>query len=77
MVLEGIELVEFDNVFVERFRRTLKYAEVYRREYTGIAYARKHIADYIETYNTRRLPPSLNDRTPARVQAEIQVHKAA
>jgi len=66
-----------DNVFVERFWRTLKYEEVYRREYSGIANARKHIADYIEIYNTRRPHSSLNDRTPARVHAEIQVHNAA
>ena len=66
-----------DNVFVERFWRTLKYEEVYRREYTGIANARKHLADYIETYNTRRPHSSLDDRTPARVHDEIQVHKAA
>ena len=66
-----------DNVFVERFWRTLKYEEVYRREYAGIADARKHLANYIEIYNTRRPHSSLNDRTPARVHAEIQVHNAA
>lgn len=66
-----------DNVFVERFWRTLKYEEVYRREYSGIADARKHLAHYIETYNTRRPHSSLDDRTPARVHAEIQVHNAA
>jgi putative transposase len=66
-----------DNVFVERFWRTLKYEEVYRREYSGIANARKHLTDYIETYNTRRPHSSLNDRTPARVHAEIPVHNAA
>lgn len=66
-----------DNVFVERFWRTLKYEEVYRREYDGIADARKHLGHYIETYNTRRPHSSLEDRTPARVHAEIPVRKAA
>jgi len=66
-----------DNVFVERFWRTLKYEEVYRREYSGIANARRHLADYIETYNTRRPHSSLNDRTPDRVYAELQVSQAA
>jgi transposase InsO family protein len=51
--------------------------QVYRREYTGIANARKHIADYIKIHNTRRPHSPLNDRTPARVHAEIQVHNAA
>lgn len=66
-----------DNVFVERFWRTLKYEEVYRREYTGIADARRHIRAYIETYNTRRPHSSLDDRTPARVHAEVRVSAAA
>lgn len=66
-----------DNVFVERFWRTLKYEEVYRREYSAIADARKHLGHYIEIYNTRRPHSSLNDRTPARVHAEIQLNIAA
>ena len=66
-----------DNVFVERFWRTLKYEEVYRREYAGIADAREHMGDYIETYNTRRPHSSLEDRTPARVHAETPARNAA
>lgn len=65
-----------DNVFVERFWRTLKYEEVYRREYSGIADARRCIGKYIETYNTKRPHSSLDDRTPARAHVEIRVAAA-
>lgn len=66
-----------DNVFVERFWRTLKYEEVYRREYNGVSDARKHLGAYIEIYNNRRPHSSLNDRTPTRVHAEQRVPTAA
>ena len=66
-----------DNVFVERFWRSLKYEEVYRREYSGIADAGKHLAEYIDIYNTLRPHSCLDDRTPARVHAEIHIHKVA
>ncbi len=66
-----------DNVFVERFWRTLKHEEVYRREYSGITHARKHLDHYIDTYNTRRPHSSLDDRTPARVHAEVRIPEAA
>lgn len=66
-----------DNVFVERFWRTLKYEEVYRREYSGITDARRHIRSYIETYNTRCPHSSFEDRTPAQAHAELAVSDAA
>ena len=43
-----------DNVFVERFWRTLKYEEVYLKAYESVAEARSSIGRYLEFYNGRR-----------------------
>lgn len=43
-----------DNIITERFWRTLKYDEVYLRDYADMQEARTSIATYIEKYNTER-----------------------
>jgi putative transposase len=53
-----------DNVFIERFWRTVKYEEVYLRAYETVSHARESIARYIAFYNARRGHSSLQDRTP-------------
>jgi len=53
-----------DNVFVERFWRTVKYEEVYLHAYEGVSEARQSIGRYIAFYNTRRPHVSLDGRTP-------------
>ncbi len=53
-----------DNVFIERFWRTIKYEEVYLRAYETVSEARESIARYIAFYNGRRGHTSLQDRTP-------------
>jgi putative transposase len=53
-----------DNVFIERFWKTLKYEEVYLRAYDTVSEARESIARYIGFYNGRRPHSSLQDRTP-------------
>src|SRR5262249_3266359 len=53
-----------DNVFVERFWRTLKYEEVYLKAYESVAQARSSIGCYLEFYNTRRPHSALDRRTP-------------
>ena len=57
----------FDNIFTERFWRTLKYEEVYLRDYQTVQEANKSIGEYIEKYNTRRLHQSLGYITPANI----------
>jgi len=49
-----------DNVFIERFWRTLKYEEVYLRAYETVSAARESIAKYLAFYNARR-PHTAND----------------
>jgi putative transposase len=53
-----------DNVFIERFWRTVKYEEVYLRAYETVSDARYHLDRYMTFYNTGRPHSSLNDRTP-------------
>ncbi|MCH9015906.1 MAG: IS3 family transposase [Gemmatimonadetes bacterium] len=53
-----------DNIFIERFWRTIKYEEVYLRAYESMSAARRHITKYLEFYNGRRPHSSLTDRTP-------------
>jgi Integrase core domain len=53
-----------DNVFVERFWRTIKYEQVYLHAYDGVGEARQSIGCYIAFYNTRRPHTALDGRTP-------------
>ena len=65
-----------DNVFIERFWRSLKYEEVYLKAYDNVADARKDLGRYVEFYNTRRPHSSLNDQTPDSVY-DMSVAQAA
>lgn len=66
-----------DNVFVERLWRSVKYEEVYRREYENMTDARRHLAVYFDFYNRQRPHSMLGDRTPAEVHATSQPMEAA
>jgi putative transposase len=57
----------YDNIFVERLWRSLKYEEVYLRDYQMIPEARRGISDWFEFYNHQRPHQALNYRTPAEV----------
>jgi putative transposase len=54
-----------DNIFVERFWRTLKYEEVYLKAYQDARVARSEIGKYIRFYNTERPHQALGYKTPA------------
>jgi hypothetical protein len=53
-----------NNVFVERFWRTINYEEVYLRAYDGVEEARQSIGRYIAFCNARRPHAALDGRTP-------------
>lgn len=57
----------YDNIFVERLWRSLKYEEVYLRDYTTPLEARRGIGDWFEFYNGVRPHQALDYRTPAEV----------
>lgn len=56
-----------DNIFIERFWRSLKYEEVYLKDYLTPREARAGIKGYISFYNNERPHQSLDYRTPAKV----------
>ena len=57
----------FDNIMVERLWRTVKYEDVYIRDYQTPAEARLGLARYFVYYNHHRRHRSLNRQTPAGV----------
>jgi putative transposase len=56
-----------DNVFVERFWKSIKYEHVYLHAYESVQEARTKIGSYIDFYNTTRPHSSLNALTPDQV----------
>jgi len=57
----------FDNIFVERLWRTVKYEEVFLRDYQTVSEARYYLGRYFEFYNNERLHETLGYNTPAEV----------
>jgi putative transposase len=56
-----------DNIFIERLWRSLKYEEVYLRDYVTVPDARSGIGRYLRFYNHERLHQSLKYQTPASI----------
>lgn len=56
-----------DNIFVERLWRTVKYEEVYLKDYRTVQEARDGLSDYFAFYNTERPHQALDYRTPKEV----------
>jgi len=54
----------FDNIFVERLWRSVKYEEVYLKDYADVAAARRGLGQYFSFYNTERFHQALEYRTP-------------
>lgn len=56
-----------DNIFVERLWRSLKYEDVYLKDYESVKEARKGIDRYFYFYNNERLHQALGYRCPRNV----------
>jgi len=56
-----------DNIFIERLWRTVKYEEVYLKEYQDIPEAVDNLRDYFLFYNGERPHQALGNQTPAAV----------
>lgn len=56
-----------DNIFTERLWRTVKYEEVYLKDYAHPKEARHSLGQYLTFYNQERLHQSLGYQTPAQV----------
>lgn len=59
-----------DNIFTERLWRTVKYEDVYIKDYSSPKELRAGISRFFNTYNTKRLHQSLDYKTPAEVYFE-------
>ncbi len=57
----------FDNIFVERLWRSVKYEEVYMKEYETVREAVQGIGAYFKFYNEQRPHQSLQYKTPQQV----------
>ena len=63
----------FDNIFVERLWRSVKYEEVYLKDYGDVKDAVRQLGDYFRFYNNRRPHQSLGYKTPAEVYFQKEV----
>ena len=57
----------FDNIFIERLWRSVKYEDVYLKDYTSVLELETGLRDYFQFYNYDRPHQSLDYRTPAEV----------
>lgn len=55
----------FDNIYAERFWRTLKYEDVHIKAYETVSEARESLAAFVKFYNFERPHQSLNYKVPA------------
>lgn len=57
----------FDNIFTERLWRTVKYEEVYLKDYENVLEARQELGRFFVWYNDKRIHQNLDYQTPAEV----------
>jgi putative transposase len=62
----------FDNIFVERLWRSVKYEEVYLHSYQTVSEARHGLTRYFLFYNTERPHESLGYQTPYEIYVKEQ-----
>ena len=55
----------YDNIFIERLWRSVKYEEVYLNDYETVRTAIERIGRYFEHYNYERPHQSLGYKTPS------------
>lgn len=56
-----------DNVFIERLWCSMKYEDIYLRDYRSVPELEPGLADYFRFYNHERPHSALDGRTPAEV----------
>lgn len=71
----------FDNIFIERLWRSVKYEEVYLREYDSVREAVRNLGTYFRFYNQERPHQSLGYKTTYQVYSSrddsgtVLIHK--
>jgi putative transposase len=64
-----------DNVFIERFWRSIKYEDIYLKNYDTVYELYHGINTYMKFYNQKRLHQSLDYQTPGEVYLPQQLGK--
>ncbi len=59
-----------DNIFIERLWRSVKYEEIYTKEYASIDELIRSLKIYFEFYNNERTHAGLEGKTPAEIYFE-------
>jgi putative transposase len=67
----------YDNIFVERLWRTVKYEEVYLNDYVSVPVAREGLGDYFGFYSTERPHASLAGKTPFELYYGVSTARVA
>jgi len=62
-----------DNVFIERLWRSVKYEDIYLRDYASVPELHQGLESYFSFYNTQRPHSSLDGQTPAEVHQRSKV----
>ena len=57
----------FDNIFIERLWRSVKYECIFLREFDSVAEVKQALVGYFEYYNTDRLHERLDYNTPSEI----------
>jgi putative transposase len=66
-----------DNIFIERFWRSIKYEDIYLKAYENGVALYHGVSNYMQFYNTKRLHQSLDYNTPeALYHAEVAALKS-
>jgi putative transposase len=63
----------YDNIFVERLWRSVKYEEVYLKEYETVREAVSSLRAYFGFYNQERLHQALGYKTPYELYTRTRV----
>lgn len=66
-----------DNIAIERFWRSLKYEDIYLKDYETVEELKEGLREYFHWYNNSRSHQSLGGRTPAEVYNDHFLRKAA
>ncbi len=64
----------FDNIFIERLWRTVKYEEVYLKSYTNVPDAYNNLKRYFKFYNQERLHSSLGYCPPCEIYSSKNIN---
>jgi len=67
----------FDNILIERLWRTLKYQDIYIKDYQTVMELSVGLDAYFKFYNYERPHQSLGARTPARVYYSYEYQRTA